>query len=524
MQRHCSLGPVNTASVRSDSARVFIDYDENSSRHRQALSLIRKGDLAGAESIYRELIFRGCRDHIVYANLAALCGMLGKREQLLPLLRTALELNPNSAQSHNNLGIALKQQDRLDEAISAYECALSLKPNSPDVYNNLGNALLQQRQLDAAIDAYKKSLQLDPKSSSTHSNLAHAFLEQGQLQSALQECQQSLALDPGYAEAHWNRSQILFHASDYPPAWIDYEWRFKLENPLLPHASPCGRVWDGEDLDGVDKILLVTEQGIGDNLQFLRYVLALRRHDVDVSVCAPRKLHGLIKASGLDPHPLTPQQGDEVRDGRWIPLLSLPRHLGVTPEQPIIQAPYLESSAVIIQKWRQIFAQSRCHPVVAINWQGNPQADQLGLPGRSLPLEDFAPLLSAGQFFLLSLQKGFGAEQLDHCSFRDRFVPFQDQVNATWDFLDIAAIMDNCDLIVTTDSAVAHLAGGLGRPTWLLLKQVPNWRWGLQGDTSFWYPSMRLFRQTQSCNWHAVLHRAAQELSHFLHRNGGVCG
>jgi ADP-heptose:LPS heptosyltransferase len=113
---------------------------------------------------------------------------------------------------------------------------------------------------------------------------------------------------------------------------------------------------------------------------------------------------------------------------------------------------------------------------------------------------------------LLSLQKGFGSEQLESCSFKDRFVSCQDQINATWDFLETAAIIANCDLVITSDTSVAHLAGGMGKTTWLLLKKVPEWRWGLDGDTTFWYPSMRLFRQSEPGNWNEVMERVAEEL------------
>ena len=133
--------------------------------------------------------------------------------------------------------------------------------------------------------------------------------------------------------------------------------------------------------------------------------------------------------------------------------------------------------------------------------------------GRSLPLEAFAPLTAASDASLLSLQKGPGSEQLASCSFKERFVSCQAQINETWDFLETAAIITNCDLVITSDSAVAHLAGGMGHPVWLLLKKVPDWRWGLEGDTSFWYPCMRLFRQSERGNWDEVMQRVVAALN-----------
>jgi ADP-heptose:LPS heptosyltransferase len=228
-------------------------------------------------------------------------------------------------------------------------------------------------------------------------------------------------------------------------------------------------------------------------------------------MCAPKTLHGLIREAGLDDEPLTPEEGNALQSGVWLPLLSLPGLLGVSPERPLISAPYLRSRNDRIEAWRSRLAAEQ-RPIIAINWQGNPDHEQTTSRGRSLPLEAFAPLASLTGISLLSLQKGPGSEQLDACSFRDRLVSCQSQVDAAWDFVETAAILANCDLVITSDTAVAHLAGGMGRRTWLLLKNVPEWRWGLTGDTTFWYDSMRLFRQTRRGDWTAVIARVVGTL------------
>ena len=265
---------------------------------------------------------------------------------------------------------------------------------------------------------------------------------------------------------------------------------------------------------------MVSEQGLGDTLMFMRYAIALRNQGIAVSLCAQPNLHTLIQASGIDPSPLTPQQGDQVTDGLWIPLLSVPQHLEVSPGNPIITGPYIKTTDELSAKWKGILSAAE-RPIIGINWQGNPKAEKTGLRGRSLQLEAFAPIVSGSQSSLLSLQKGFGSEQLQTCSFKDCFVSCQDQINDTWDFLETAAIIANCDLVITSDTSVAHLAGGMGKTTWLLLKKVPEWRWGLAGDTSFWYPSMRLFRQQQRGNWDEVIERVAAELQQQF---GGASG
>jgi ADP-heptose:LPS heptosyltransferase len=169
-----------------------------------------------------------------------------------------------------------------------------------------------------------------------------------------------------------------------------------------------------------------------------------------------------------------------------------------------------------VDAWRNILAIEQ-RPIIGINWQGNPNTEKEELRGRSLPLETFAPIANFQNFSLLSLQKGFGSEQLPTCSFRDRFVTCQDQVNEAWDFLETTAIIANCDLVITSDTSVAHLAGGMGKTIWLLLQRVPDWRWGMESDTTFWYPTMRLFRQKELGNWAEVVERVAAELqSHIV--------
>ena len=238
----------------------------------------------------------------------------------------------------------------------------------------------------------------------------------------------------------------------------------KKKNPQSPTPFPSVINGVGElALKKTSQLLLVTEQGLGDTLQFVRCAIALQNKGISVSLCAQPKLHSLIQASGIDPSPLTPKQANQVAEGQWIPLLSVPRHLDVSPDNPVITEPYIKTTEELNAKWAGILGVNE-KPIIGINWQGNPKAEKTGLQGRSLALETFAPITSSTQISLLSLQKGFGSEQLETCSFKDRFVSCQDQVNETWDFLETATIIANCDLVITSDTSVAHLAGEWARP------------------------------------------------------------
>ena len=588
---------------------------EQTAKEEQAIALIKQEKLQEAASIYQELIAAGTKNHIVYGNLAAICGMQGKLDELIELLRKALQLNPTYPDAHNNLGIALQKKGELTAAIASYNTAIQLKPNYPDAHNNLGNvlqeqgdltaaiasystalqlnpnhpdayynlgnalkgqgdltaaiasyntalqlnptypdvyynlgdahqeqgeltsaitsyntalqlnpnfldahnnlglALQEQGELSAAIASYKTALQINPNFLDAHNNLGLALQEQGDLSAASASFNKALRLKPNNPETHWNYSLTMLLGGDYKNGWEKYEWRTtKDKDPSMPHALPKCSYWNGEPaLDKTSQLLLVTEQGLGDTLQFMRYANALRKQGALVSICAQPILHTLIQASGIDQSPLTPQQANQVREGQWIQLLSVPKYLEVSPDNPVINEPYIKTTDELLSKWSSTL-EAEQRPIIGINWQGNPKTEKTGLRGRSIALEAFAPITGGRQISLLSLQKGFGSEQLKGCSFKESFVNCQDQINDTWDFLETAAIIANCDLVITSDTSVAHLAGGMGKATWLLLHKVPDWRWGLAGQTTFWYPSMRLFRQTESGNWNEVMERVAEEL------------
>ena len=600
-----------TPAPKQQAAKAPADH---AAKEQQAVSLINQGKLQEAEALYRELIAAGTNNHIVYGNLAAICGMQGRFDELIEFLRKALELNPKHPDAHNNLGNALKEQGDLDAAIASYntalqlkpnypdthinlgialkeqgdldaaiaslKTALQLKPNHPDAHYNLGIALQEQGDLDAAIASYKKSLELKPNYPDAHNNLGIALQEHGNLTASITSYKKALELKPNYPDAHNNLGNALKEQGDltsaitsyntalqlksnYPEAhnnlgnalkeqgdltaaiasynkalelkpnhpdahnnlsltelltgnykngWIRYEYRFQAKSgKAIVDATPPSQQWNGEEITKGSKLLLVSEQGLGDTLQFMRYATALRMQGASVSLCAPPKMHTLIQVSGIEQSPVTPKQANQVSEGQWIPLLSVPKHLDVSPGNPVINEPYIKTTDELIAKWAGTL-EAEQRPVIGINWQGNPKTEKTGLRGRSISLEAFAPITGTSQISLLSLQKGFGSEQLETCSFKDRFVSCQDQINDTWDFLETAAIISNCDLVITSDTSVAHLAGGMGKTTWLLLHKVPDWRWGLEGDTSFWYPSMRLFRQSERGNWDEVMERVAEEL------------
>ncbi|MCY3536329.1 MAG: DUF6165 family protein, partial [Cyanobacteria bacterium MAG IRC3_bin_20] len=400
-------------------------------------------------------------------------------------------------------------QGDLQAAIDAYHQALTVKPNYIEALTNLGTALREQGDLQAAIDAHRQALTVKPNYIEALTNLGIALQAQGDLQAAIDAYRQALAIKPDFPGARLNLSLIQLLTGDYESGWQGYDWRLSVSSNKILITHPQVERWDGHNLAPGEPLMLVAEQGLGDTLQFMRYVPYLNRTGKTTSLCAPTKLHGLIQSSGITTMIYSPEEGSRITQGKWLPLLSLPKYLNVSPANPLVEPPYIKAPQQNVEHWQQKLATEKS-PIIGINWQGSQAGSKLG---KTLPLAAFAPVIEQTDASLLSLQKGDGAEQLEDCPFRHRFVGCQEEINETWDFVETAAMIANCDLVITCDTSVAHLAAGMGKPTWVLLVAVPDWRWGMEGDTTFWYPAMRLFRQRERGNWQEVMDRVATALA-----------
>ena len=494
---------------------IAIKPDDSEICYNLGIALNEQGDLQGAIDAYGQALAINPNHLEACNNLGNILQEQGDLAAAIDAYRQALVIKPNNAEVYNNLGNAFQDQDDLQAAIDAYGQALAINPNNPEAHNNLGLALQKQGDLQAAIDAYRQALAINPNHLEAYHNLGISLYKQEDWQGAIHAYGQALAINPSHPTTHFNHSLLQLLLGDYERGWKEYEWRFRQKAPVKLHAHPQVEPWDGNNLAPGESLMLVSEQGLGDTLQFMRYVLYLNNTGLSASLCVQTKLHGLIRNSGITTKIYSLEQGNQLTTGKWFPLLSLPGYLQVRPDHPIVDTPYIQVPEQQVAQWQQKLVQER-RPVVGINWQGNPDAEKLNLRGRSLPLEFFAPIVEKTAVTLLSLQKGDGAEQLADCSFRHQFVGCQEEINQAWDFVETAAIIANCDLIVTSDTVVAHLAAGMGQPTWLLLAKVPEWRWGIDGETSFWYPSMRLFRQRERDNWPEVMDRVAIALEGFI--------
>jgi Flp pilus assembly protein TadD len=420
--------------------------------------------------------------------------------------KQVLRSRPDRAEVQLDLGIAYHLQRRLDNAAACYREALGLRPEYPQAHTNLGTVLQDQGNLTEAEECHRRALRIDADFFDAHFNLANALKEQGRDAEAETSFREALRLRPGFAGAHMNRGMVLLRLGRLEEGWSEYEWRFQQRQPA-PRFLDRPR-WDGSAPRG-QTLLLHAEQGMGDFLMFVRYVPLVRRLGARVVLECPPAATRLL-AQGPEVDVLVPRGAPLPEFDAHAPLLSVPGLMGTRLDTIPAGVPYLHADPGLVAHWRE-----RLSPVpgfkVGIAWQGDPtyRWDRQ----RSIPLAQFAPLAALPGVRLLSLQKGLGVEQLELVEgwFEvDDLGGRLDEEHGA--FMDTAAVIMNLDLVVSPDTAIAHLAGALGVPTWLALGADPHWPWMQGRDDSPWYPTMRLFHQRRPGVWGEVFSRMAAAL------------
>jgi tetratricopeptide (TPR) repeat protein len=449
-----------------------------------------------------------------YYNLGNVLMAQKKHTEAVEAFRQALRLRPGYYEVYNNLGLELIELGKVGEAAVVLRQAVRLRPNAAEAHNNLGLALAEQGKFIQAEASYEEALRISPHYADAHANLANTYKDQGRFEEALASHQLALWLQPQAASTHWNRSLVWLQTGDFEQGWPEYEWRWQRKQAVCrPFRQPR---WDGSPLAG-RTILLHMEQGLGDMLQFIRYAPLVQQRGGRVVVECPGFLVPLFsRCPGIAQ--LIAEGSPLPEFAVQVPLMSLPGLLGTTLETVPAQVPYLFADDAQIEHWRQRLAHLRAFKI-GIAWQGNPHHkwDR----HRSFPLAEFAPLARVPGVQLINLQRGFGTEQLHGPANRVPVLTLVDELDLTAGALmETAAIMKNLDLVVTTDTAVAHLAGALGVPVWVALSVMVDWRWLVKRTDSPWYPTMRLFRQSALGDWGTVFKRIAGEVRLEKQRRG----
>ena len=428
----------------------------------------------------------------------------GRLQQAIGYYQEAVKLDPDFAVAHFNMGSALNENNEYSEAIVHFQKALSLRPDHAPTYNSIGRAYHALGQLEAALSWYQKALNIDPEYSFAINNIGKVYDDEGLFDEAYSWYQKAVNMDPGMADARFNSALIHLRRGAFAEGWLEYEWRFQRKNRrhIYPHRFDIPR-WQGEEFTG--KTLLVhCEQGFGDVLQFIRYLPLVKARGGTVVFEVQKELAGLFSHFACidDLLEYSTQAKPAGNFDYYIPLLSLAGVFRTDMNSIPQTVPYISADPNKVGYWRQRI----CGPgfKIGLVWSGKSTN-----PKRSCDIQDLMPVLETPGVLFYGLQKGRAAEQVDLLPPGIEVVNLGPDFN---DFTDTAAAIDNLDLVISIDTAVAHLAGAMGKPVWLLLPYVGDWRWMQAGDKSPWYPTMRLFRQPKLGGWDSVCKKIGSEL------------
>ena len=433
---------------------------------------------------------------------------LEQPEAAIAAFREALALTPEDANIHCSLGVALSQIDQIDDAVHAYRTAITLDPRHAAAYTNLGAALQRQDRLDEAIVAHQTAITLDPEFANAYSNLAGCLRDEGRLDEALRANGQAVSLVSCGDVERFNHAVALLMEGDYEAGWPAYEVRRK-PGILGPERSLPVPEWRGETLQG-HTLLLHAEQGLGDTLQFVRFVHQLLEPGVSIVIESQKPLAGLLQSLG--PVRVVTQGAPLPAFDFHLPLMSLPNVLRTRLDNIPSSVPYLAADPAKIARWKARIG-STTDLNVGVVWSGNP--DHKSDRRRSIAAATVLPALVMPSVRLFSLQKDPRAE--DTATLQAMAANFTDLAPLLNDFSDTAAALEALDLVIAVDTSTAHLAGALGRPVWMMLPFALDWRWLRDREDSPWYPTMRLFRQSTPRVWSDVIGRIRSELSKLAH-------
>jgi tetratricopeptide (TPR) repeat protein len=468
---------------------------------------------------------------------------LTRLDDALVSFDTAIALKPDYAEAHNNRGITLQMQKRAGHAAASFDTAISLNPAYPEAYNNRGNlakelgnfaaavadfdkaialrsdyaaayynrgiTLQELRRLGDALASFDRAIALKPDYAEAYNNRGLVLQELKRPDDAIASFDRTIALTPDYAEAYNNQSLCLLQTGRFEQGWQRYEWRKKLEQPF-GNRSFAKPLWLGKGDISNRTVFVHWEQGLGDTIQFSRFAEALTTRGAKLVMSVQAPLYRLFKQMNSDVEIIEQDEVPAAFDYH-CPLMSLPLALGTTLATIPAKLPYLFADETLRNSWRARLP-PKTKPRIGIVWSGS--AKHKNDRHRSIDLPTFASLLCANAHWI-SLQKEL--KESDAAALRqiDQIVSCGEELT---DFSETAAIIDALDLVISVDTSVAHLAGALAKPVWILLPYNPDWRWLLDRSDSPWYPTARLFRQNGAQSWADVMTHVRCALDEFVRR------
>lgn len=478
--------------------------------YQEAQAHLRAGNPAAAERCYGEAVSRGAREPDLHAALASVQQRQGKLAEAAKQYRLALELQPDHFAALSNLGVILRQLGDIDGAEEFFQRATEARPDSAEAHCNLGLALNELERARDAERSLRRALALAPDFAPAHYNLGNTLCGLGRYDEAILSYRRAVAISPEHHDAHWNLAHVLLLREQWHSGWEEFEHRWHIDQ--LRHLARrfAQPLWSGQDVSG-KTVYLYAEQGYGDAIQFVRYAPLLAERGARVVLQVPRPLQRLCASlAGIERMPDPSERPTEF--DYYCPLMSLARGFDTTLSSIPARIPYLAASPELRDRWARKLGPARALRVGLVWSSGLPGDDPnqfLAGVGKSMPLAMLGPLAQVKGIELHSLQKG-GQE-------REAGAPPGKLKVRNWgpelaDFADTAALIAQLDLVITVDTAVAHLAGALGKRAWVLLKFQHCWRWLQTREDSPWYPTLRLFRQPGAGDWPSVIGTVAEAL------------
>lgn len=484
------------------------------------------GFLVEAENSYRQILEMEKRHIGAWHGMAVLTEQLGRNHhsadahaelgcalidaarinEAETAFRKALELNAQHLAAKAHLSLIFWEFERLDEAKALAQEVVNQQPANAIAWQTLGLVASKQYQQEEAIKAFENALSHRPDLILAHNYLGIALSQLGRFDEAMHQYECTLKLQPGNPHAHFNRALGWLAEERFHDGWVEYEWRFKTgqtQRPAIPRPQ-----WDGSPLNG-RSLMIHTEQGMGDVLQFIRLLPLIKKQGARIVFACQKPLQKLLSCCKEIDEWFPIDEPGQINFDLHVPLLSLPGLLGINAENCPKTVPYVSADPERVEHWKPKIEKIGGFKI-GIGWQGSStyRGDRL----RSIPLKCFQPLAHVPNVTLVSLQKTDGLEQLEEV--KDHFpVQTLEGLDASGGaFMDTSAVMQHLDLVVTCDTALGHLAGALGRPVWSAQSLAADWRWFRNRSDTLWYPTMRLFRQNTLGDWDGVFADMAAEL------------
>ena len=485
-----------------DCFRRVVELRPDSAQAHQHLggALERLGDLQAAANSYQRAVALQPDSPDLYCHLARVLFQGGAPQSAAELYQRALALDPKRYEIYNDLGLVLTNLGNFGAAIEAFRRSLRLNPRSAKTIASLGYLFECKGDLISAADAYRDAIKLDPELVAAYGDLGFVLYGLGELAEAADCFHRLRALRPDSAEATANLGLIHLLQGDLSLGWAEYESREKVG--IGDDRRLVQRRWKGEAFGG-ERILLYAEQGLGDTLQFVRYVPLVAARGGQIVLEVQPELRRLL--AGTDGASYVVSRGETLPEFTWqCPLVSLPLAFGTELNTIPAKVPYVCPDPPQVAAWQKRLQGNTRR--IGLAWDGNPSMHRDRL--RSIPLEQLVPLMNVPCTTFYSLQLGPGREQVIQIP-DARIVDLAADLK---DFADTAAIVANLDLVISVDTSVAHLAGAMGKPVWILLNKGCDWRWLLEREDSPWYPTARLFRQTTAGEWQEVVNQIEHAL------------